>query len=153
MSIPECSSNIGQCILTFSPDSVLAALRGFPKASSPGASQLQCQHLLDAIDGNTSPSAKDCLDRLTRLLRFLLSGMADVRIAPWLCGAPLTALLKKPSTYQSSLLFSSESCLTRCFPSLWSSRSWYSWRINWKLLFIPCLLSLICMGLILIYVA
>ena len=93
-ALPDWSNDIPPS-LTVSPDSVFAALRGFPKASSPGASQLQCQHLLDAIDANTSPSAKDCLDRLTRLLCFLLSGRADVRIAPWLCGAPLTALFKK----------------------------------------------------------
>ncbi|XP_062518293.1 uncharacterized protein LOC134193482 [Corticium candelabrum] len=81
--------------LTVSSESVLSALHDFPKASSPGASQLHCQHLLDATDGNSSPLSKDCLDRLTRLICFLLSGQADSRIAPWLSGAPLTALLKK----------------------------------------------------------
>ena len=33
--------------------------------------------------------------RYIYMLCFLLSGRVDVRIAPWLCGAPLTALLKK----------------------------------------------------------
>ena len=94
----------------------------------PGASQLQFQHLLDAIDGNTSPSAKDCLDSLTCLLCFLLFGRADVRIAPWSCGAPITALLKKQGGIRliavgeilcrlpsRLLLLSSESCLTNVF--------------------------------------
>ena len=76
--------------LTVSSESVLSALRDFPKASSPGASQLRCQHLLDA-----TPSSKDCLDKLTRLTCFLLSGHADTHIGPWLSGAPLTSLLKK----------------------------------------------------------
>jgi len=37
----------------------------------------------------------DCLASLTRLVNFLLSGKAPLCLAPWLCGAPLTALLKK----------------------------------------------------------
>ena len=80
--------------LSASLDAVLAALQSFPRGSSPGASQLNSQHLLDAI-GTTTPSAKHCLENLTCLINFLLSGRADPRIAPWLCGAPLTALLKK----------------------------------------------------------
>ena len=38
-ALPDWSNDIPPS-LTVSPDSVLAALRGFPKASSPGASQL-----------------------------------------------------------------------------------------------------------------
>ena len=81
--------------LTVSSESVLTALCSFPRATSPGASQLQSQHLLDAIEGTTAPVAKVCLDNLSHLMCHLLSGKADVRIAPWFCGAPLTALLKK----------------------------------------------------------
>ena len=81
--------------LTVSSASVLAALRAFPPATSLGGSKLRCQHLLDAIDGTTTPSARDCLDRLTHFACFLLSGRADTRLAPWLTGAPLTALYKK----------------------------------------------------------
>ena len=75
--------------------SQLQSLHGFPKASSPGGSKLRCQHLLDVIEGSTSPSAQECLVNLTKLVRFLLSGQAHLSIAPWLCGAPLTALYKK----------------------------------------------------------
>ena len=81
--------------LTVDSSSVLNALRAFPRGTSPGASQMHAQHLLDAIDGISTPSAHDCLDSLTVLLCFLLSGQADVRIVPWLTGAPLTALRKK----------------------------------------------------------
>ena len=81
--------------LTVTSDSVLAALLSFPRGSSPGASQLLHQHLLDAIDGTTTPSSMDCLESLTQLVCYLLSGRADVRFAPWLTGALLTALRKK----------------------------------------------------------
>ena len=69
----------------------MTTLRSFPRATSPEA----FQHLLDAIEGTTAPVAKVCLDNLSHLMCHLLSGKADVRIAPWFCGAPLTALLKK----------------------------------------------------------
>ena len=62
-------------------DSVLALLQAFPRASSPGASRLNSQHLFDAILGTTTPSAKQCLENLTCFVNFLLSGRADPRIA------------------------------------------------------------------------
>ena len=93
-SLPEWNTDIPPTI-TVNQDSVLTALRAFPRGSSPGASQLQHQHLIDAIDGTTTPSSIDCLDSLTQFICFLLSGHADVRISPWLVGAPLTALRKK----------------------------------------------------------
>lgn len=43
----------------------------------------------------TISSAEDCLHALTRLINLLLSGKVSPLLAPWLCGAPLTALLKK----------------------------------------------------------
>ena len=60
--------------------------------------KLCCQHILDAIDGTTTPSARDCLDRLTHFICFLLFGQADTWLAPWLTGAPPTALYKKQGT-------------------------------------------------------
>ena len=81
--------------LVVTSSSVLEALRGFPKVSSPGGSKLRCQHLLDVIEGSTTPSAQDCLANLTDLVCFLLSGQAHPYIAPWLTSAPLTALYKK----------------------------------------------------------
>jgi len=74
---------------------VLMCLKGFPRGTSPGGSGLRAQHLLDAVIGHTTPSADDCLHNLTRLMNFLLAGKASPLLAPWLCGAPLTALLKK----------------------------------------------------------
>ncbi|XP_062513386.1 uncharacterized protein LOC134189165 [Corticium candelabrum] len=106
--------------LTVSSDSVLAALRGFSKACSPVASQLRCQHLLYTIDQNTSLSAKNCLDSLIALFPFVWQSRCSY--------CPLVMWC----TYNRTLLKarSKESCLTRCFPSLRSSWSWYSWRIG-----------------------
>ncbi|XP_062510283.1 uncharacterized protein LOC134186046 [Corticium candelabrum] len=81
--------------LVVTSSSVLEALRGFPKASSPGGAKLRCQHLLDVIEGSTTSSAQDCLANLTDLVCFLLSGQAHPSIAPWLTSAPLTVLYKK----------------------------------------------------------
>ena len=74
---------------------VLMCLKGFPRGTSPGASGLCAQHILDAVSGHTTSSAEDYLHVLTRFMNFLLSGKASPLLAPWVCGAPLTALLKK----------------------------------------------------------
>ena len=81
--------------LVVDKQSVLSALEGFPKGSSPGFSQLRAQHLLDAIKGTNVPDAQICLENLTRLMSLLLSGKLDRNISPWLSGAPITALYKK----------------------------------------------------------
>ena len=49
---------------------------GFPHVTSHGASGLHAQHLLDVVSGHTAPSAELCLNILTRLMNFLLSGRA-----------------------------------------------------------------------------
>ena len=76
-------------------------MEGFPRGTSPGYSQLCAQHLLDAIKGACTPDTQLCLDNLTRLMSKLLAGKIDHRVAPWLSGAPLTALMKKTVSYCS----------------------------------------------------
>ena len=71
------------------------SLKGFPLGSSPGFSKLRPQHLLDAIVGTCTPAAQECLDRLTQWINVAVSGKMDRRIAPFMTGAPLTALCKK----------------------------------------------------------
>jgi len=88
-------SEVSSKPLTIDDSMVLKCLKAFPKGTSPGASRLRAQHLLDAITGTTAPAARDCLASLTCLMNYLLSGKAPSCLAPWLCGAPLTALLKK----------------------------------------------------------
>lgn len=81
--------------LVVSPEQVKATLVTFPKGSSPGYTMLRAQHLLDATCGTPVPAALECLMELTRWLNSLLSGTAHPLLAPWLCGASLTALVKK----------------------------------------------------------
>ena len=71
---------------------VLSCLQAFPRGSSLDFSHLRAQHLLDAIKGNNVHAAANCLDNVKKLMNLLLFGKADRRIAPWLRGAPLTAL-------------------------------------------------------------
>lgn len=80
--------------LVIQPSQVQSALQSFPRGSSPGFSQLRIQHLYDVICCCTAPSSQDCLSQLTRWLNHLLSGKVHPVLAPWLCGASLTALLK-----------------------------------------------------------
>ena len=84
----------------------------------------QLFQLLDAIAGTTAPAARECLLSLTRFMNHLLSGKAPSCLAPWLCGAPLTALLKKgggvrPIAVGEVLLrFASSLCCLTVRPSL-----------------------------------
>jgi len=58
--------------LTVDESMVLSCLRAFPKGTSPGASKLRAQHLLDAIAGSTAPATRDCLLSLTCLMNHFL---------------------------------------------------------------------------------
>ena len=85
--------------LTVQPSLVLLALCSFPRGTSPG-SCVNPQHLLDAVCGSTAPAAVECLNSLTRCINGLLPGTLDSCLAPWFCGAPLTALVKKGSGFR-----------------------------------------------------
>ena len=92
-SLPSHTSYVPPPLVVQS-STILAALRSFPRGTSPGSFGLRPQHLLDAVCGNTAPAASGCLQALTRCVNILLSGRLDCRVAPWFCGAPLTALIK-----------------------------------------------------------
>ena len=79
--------------LSVSPEMISSCLSGFPKGSSPGSSNFRIQHLFEPICGSWAPASQECLRSLTIWLNHLLSG--HPLLAPWLCGAPLTALHKK----------------------------------------------------------
>ena len=96
--LPPWSDNLPP-LLVVDTAAVLAGLRSFPKGTS-GSSKLRVQHLLDAIAGTIAPFAGACLDQLTYLMNMMLSGKINRRIAPWLFGAPPTALRKKSSGFR-----------------------------------------------------
>ena len=73
-------------------DSVLKALRSFPKASGGGPSGLKPQHLRDAL----VPGLRDeVLRNLTAVVALLSQGLAPAELRPFLGGASLTALPKE----------------------------------------------------------
>ena len=98
-ALPEWSDDIPPPLVVDSL-AVLSALESFPRGSSPGFSQLRAQHLLDIMKGAYVPDAQLCLANLSRFMTKLLAGKCDPRIAPWLSGAPLTALLKKSGGFR-----------------------------------------------------
>ena len=95
------------------------------------------------IAGSTAPAARDCLLSLTCLMNHLLSGKAPSCLSPWLCGAPLTALLKKGGGVRpiavgevirrlASRLFclAVRPSLPSVFYPLRSSGGWNSWGVG-----------------------
>ena len=97
--LPSPSSSV-PAPLTVQPSLVLLALHSFQRGTSPDSSALCPQHLLDAVYGSTAPTAVECLHSLTHYFNGLLAGTLDSRLAPWFCGTPLTALVKKGSGFQ-----------------------------------------------------
>ena len=92
----------------------MSCLRTFPRGTSPGSTKLRAQHLLDAIAGTTAPAACDCLLSLTCSMNHLLYGNAPPCLAPWVCGAPLTALLKKGGGVCPIMVGEVIRCLANC---------------------------------------
>ena len=97
-ALPQWSDDIPS-LLVVDFQAVLSALEGFSRRTSPGYSQLRAQHPLDVIKGACTPDAQLCCDNLTHWMSKLLAGKSDPRIAPWLSGASLTALIKKTGGY------------------------------------------------------
>ena len=97
--VPSRSSDV-PVSLVVEPSVVLYALRSFPKGTSPGSSALRPQHSLDTVCGSTSSAAFECLSNLTRCVNALLAGKLDSHLAPWFCGAPLTALVKGSGAFR-----------------------------------------------------
>ena len=140
---PDVSVLPSKPALTVDDSMVLSCLRAFPKGTKPGASKLRAQHLLDVIAGSTAPAARDCLLSLTCLMNHLLSGKAPSCLSPWLCGAPLTALLKKGGGVRPIAVgevfrrLASRLCCLAVRPSLpsvfyplRSSGGWNSWGVG-----------------------
>lgn len=74
-----------------SDDQILAAIRRFPAASAAG-SGLRPNHLAELVDAPNPDAIRPLLEGLNHLVNLLASGRAPSSVAPWLAGAPLTAL-------------------------------------------------------------
>jgi Reverse transcriptase (RNA-dependent DNA polymerase) len=77
-----------------SASEVESALSGFLRGSGPGASGLRHSHLSDMLHAPSPQAAALASDAITNLVNRLASGRAPTSFAPWLCGAPPTALAK-----------------------------------------------------------
>ena len=64
----------------------------FSQTKQPQKPKLRAQHILDAVSGTAVSAASTCLGNLTQLIYNMLEGSLDASIAPWLSGAPRTAL-------------------------------------------------------------
>ena len=60
--------------VTVDDSMVLSCLKGFPNCTSPGASKLRAQHLLDVVSNSTAPAAGKCLCSLTCFMIHFFSG-------------------------------------------------------------------------------
>ena len=81
--------------LVFSEEEVKAAVQSFHPDSAGRSTALRGQHLKDAILCRCPIAAERALNQLTRLTNVLDAGECPVELAPYLAGAPLTALKKK----------------------------------------------------------
>jgi hypothetical protein len=81
-------------LISASEVEVESALSGFLRGSAPGASGLRHSHLADMLHAPSPQAAALASDAVTNLVNRLASGRAPTSFAPWLCGAPLTALAK-----------------------------------------------------------
>ena len=69
---------------------LLSVLRSFPKASACGPSGLCIQHILDAAEDNLTPICPS----LREVVCLLASGRAPIKVAKFLAGGSLVALIK-----------------------------------------------------------
>ena len=111
--LPSCSAP-ESASLTVDKSAVVMCLKGFPRGTSPGVSGLHVQHLVDVISGRTTSYVEHCLLALTKLMNFLLSGKVSPLLAPWICGTPLTALLKKNGGVRLIAVGEVLRCLASC---------------------------------------
>lgn len=78
-------------VLEMTQEQISAGFRRFPAASEAGSSGLRANHFDELLHVPQTDPALVFLTALTNVVNFLASGW-PAAIAPWLAGAPLTAL-------------------------------------------------------------
>lgn len=78
----------------FSRGEVKLQITSFPRGTSPGATGLRPQHLVDALHCTNQVYTAQCLRSLTTLCNTLNAGQAPPALSSYLAGAPLVALTK-----------------------------------------------------------
>lgn len=81
--------------LTVTPVEVANALHSFYNGSAAGLDGLRPQHLKELTSASAGNNGSRLLESLTKLCNFLLKGMLNLEVRPYLYGASLCALSKK----------------------------------------------------------
>ena len=78
--------------LRVSEGEVMKAIRKFPLGSAAGVSDLRPNHIYELSKVQDFGHGSTFISAMTRFVNLFLSGKGPPKLAPWLCGAPLTAL-------------------------------------------------------------
>ena len=81
--------------LRVSEGEVMKAIQKFPLGSAAGGSGLRPNHIYELSKVQDFGHRSTFISAMTRFLNLFLSGKGPPQLAPWLCGAPLTALQKR----------------------------------------------------------
>ena len=76
-------------------DTIVKAIRQFPRGTAPGGSGLRAQHLLDALEIPLGDSQNRISGLMATICRTLVCGRGPPALSPWLAGASLFPLRKK----------------------------------------------------------
>ena len=74
---------------------VMKATKTFPLGSAAGGSGLCPNHIYELSKVQDFGHGSTFISAMTRFVNLFLSGKSPPKLAPWLCGAPLTALQKR----------------------------------------------------------
>ncbi|XP_026416062.1 uncharacterized protein LOC113311438 [Papaver somniferum] len=86
--------NISAAALSVNSNSVLHALKSFPKGTACGRDGLRAQHLLDALSGAAAAVSDELLHSIITVVNLWLDGRCHTVLGEYVASAPLTPLLK-----------------------------------------------------------
>jgi len=126
----------------FTPEAIVEAVKGFPRTSAPGASMFRPSFLIDAFDHPAAGSFNRVAYPLAEVCNILVQGQAPPEIAPYVAGAPIFPLQKKPETKEIRpiavgevlrRLVSRATLYMRSGGSPWSAKTRLSLRLTSKM--------------------
>lgn len=86
--------NISATALSVNSNSVLHALKSFPKGTACGRDGLRAQHFLDALSGAAASVSDELLHSIASVFNLWLDGRCPTVLGEYVDNAPLTPLLK-----------------------------------------------------------
>ena len=85
--------------LRVSEGEVMKAIQKFPLGSAAGGSGLRPNHIYELSKVQDFGHWSTFISTMKRFVKLCLSDKVPPQLAPWLCGAPLTALQKRREEY------------------------------------------------------